>query len=225
MITELLEYLHIIKKRLWIILLVTIIAALCAGLYSKFMMTPVYEAKSSLIIGKTPNSETDKVQYNDILMYQKLVKTYGELAKSRVVADETIKRLNLDMTPEKLQEMLTVTPMSDTQILEISIQDKNPSMAAQLANTLSQVFVEKVSSMMNTEDVKIMDEAQVPKNPVSPRTSLNIIIAGFLGLMASLGVIFLIEYLDNTIKTEEDVEKYLGLTVLASIPFTKENKA
>lgn len=221
-IIELIEYFYIIKKRIWIILAVTVISAVCAFIYSECMVTPVYEAKSSLIIGRTPNSATDKIQYNDILMYQKLVKTYGELAQSRLVAQETISKLGLDMTPETLQQNLTVTDTADTQILTIAVSNIDPKRSALITNTLSNVFVEKVSSMMNTQDVKVMDEAQVPRSPVSPRTSLNVVIAGFLGLMASLGVVFLIEYLDNTIKTEEDVEKHLALTVLASIPFTKE---
>lgn len=217
--TELLEYLDIMRKRIWLVLVITTVAAIISGVYSIFVTTPVYEAKSSLIIGRTPNNQADNIQYDDILMYQKLVKTYGELAKSRLVAKETIERLNYSMTPEQLQLNLTVTAMGDTQILDIAIKDSDAIKSMELTNMLSKVFVEEVKSMMNTEDVKIMDEAQVPKFPVSPKVSLNIIIAAFLGFITSLGIIFLMEYLDKTIKTENDVAKYLGISLLASVPF------
>jgi capsular polysaccharide biosynthesis protein len=109
-------------------------------------------------------------------------------------------------------------------MLEISVQNGNPEKACSIANTLSDVFVEEVKTFMNSEDVKIMDRAQLPAGPIKPRKMLNVVIAAFLGLMGSMGLVFLMEYLDNTIKTEDDVQKYLGLTVLASIPFVEEGK-
>lgn len=220
---ELLEYLSIIKKRLWIIIAITFTAILASAVISFFVMKPVYQATATLIISKTPSNGDSEVQYNDLMMYDKLVKTYAELAKSNLVANETISRTGYSMTALQLQKSLTVTPETDTQIMDISVENGDPQKALNLTNSLAAVLEEKVKTMMNTNDgVKILDEAQLPKSPVKPRKLLNIVIAGFLGLMVSLGLVFLMEYLDNTIKTENDVEKYLGLTVLASIPFVKE---
>ncbi|KPU45155.1 capsular polysaccharide type 8 biosynthesis protein cap8A [Oxobacter pfennigii] len=216
---ELLEYLHIIRKRIWIIILVTLIAALASGLVSIFLLNPVYEAKATMIIGRTPNNDNERMQYNDVLMYQRLVKTYAEIIKSRLVADKALSQLKYDMTSNELQKNLTVLTKGDTQILELSVQDENPETAMMLANTIARVFEENAREMMNADDVKIMDYALMPTSPVKPRILLNIAIAAFVGLMLSLGISFLLEYLDNTIKTESDIERYLGITVLASIPY------
>lgn len=220
---ELLEYLQIIKKRLWIIAAITFASAFISAIISFFIMKPVYQATATLIISKTPTGGSSQVEYNDLMMYDKLVKTYAELAKSNLIANETISKTGYNITASQLQSSLTVTPQTDTQIFEIAIKDRDPQRALNLTNTLAEVFQENVKTMMNTSDgVKILDEAQLPRSPVKPRKLLNVVIAGFLGLMVSLGIVFLMEYLDNTIKTENDVEKYLGLTVLASIPFVKE---
>jgi len=129
------------------------------------------------------------------------------------------------MKTDALQKNMVVTPKANTQILEIAIQDKDPERAMMLTNTLCNTFIQKVKELMNSEDVKIMEKADLPTNPVKPRVLLNIAIAAFLGLMASLGLAILLEYLDNTIKTEKDIEKYIAATVLASIPYIddKEN--
>lgn len=222
---KLLEYLQIVKKRLWIILAIPFVTALASALISIFVMKPVYQAVATLIISKTPANGSSQVQYDDLMMYDKLVKTYAELAKSNLIANETISKSGYDMTASQLRNSLTVTPKTDTQIMEIAVTDRNPQKALTLTNTLAEVFQEKVKTMMNTEDgVKILDEAQLPGSPVKPKKLLNVVIAGFIGFMISIGVVFLMEYLDNTIKTENDVEKYLGLTVLASIPFVKEER-
>lgn len=221
---ELLEYVEIIKKRMGLILSLTLGAALISGIISIYILSPVYESKALMIVGRTPNSDTDKVQYNDIMMYQNLVKTYAEVAKSEKVAKDTIEKAGFNMKTSELKNKLTVTPKPGTQILEITVQSDSAEKAYKLTDTLSKVFVEQVSGYMNTNDIKIMDEAQLSAKPVKPRKTLNIVIAAILGFMASLGIAFLMEYLDNTIKTESDVERYLGLTVLATVPYLKEEE-
>lgn len=221
---ELVEYLEIIKKRIWIIVSVTIVLTLTAALLSIFVLSPVYEGKVTLIIGRASNTKNDEIGYDDILMYQTLVKTYGELAKSRLVIDETISKLDFGLKYEEMEDKLKVNPKGDTQILEIAVEDQSPQRAAVMANTLSEVFIEKVKIMMGSEDVKIMDAAQIPEKPVKPKILLNIAVAGFLGLMLSLGLVFLLEYLDNTLKNEDDIEKVLGIPVLAAIPRVQNKK-
>lgn len=221
---ELVEYLEIIKKRIWIIVSVTVVLTLTAALLSIFVLRPVYEGKVTLIIGRASTSKDDEIGYDDILMYQTLVKTYGELAKSRLVIDETISKLDFTLKYEEMADKLKVNPKGDTQILEIAVEDQIPKRAAVMANTLSEVFIEKVKVMMGSEDVKIMDAAQIPEKPVKPKILLNIAVAGLLGLMLSFGLVFLLEYLDNTLKSEDDIEKVLGIPVLAAIPYVQNKK-
>lgn len=218
MTLDLREIFEIIKKRIWIILVITFITTGASGIISFFVIHPTYEANTSIIIGKAPDGQDDKIQYNDVMMYQKLAKTYGEIAKSRLVAEKTISKLGQDITPEKLLDKITVSPQADTQIMIISAKDKSPQAAADTVNTLAETFISEAMRIYPTGNVQIMDSASVPQNPVSPNKKLNVAIAFFLGIMVSLGVIFLIEYMDNTIKTEEDIEKHLGLPVIGIIP-------
>lgn len=221
---ELKEYLQIIKKRLWLVIALPIIAALITFSVSRYYMEPIYEAKAALLVGIIPYDQEYQMSYDDILMYEQLIKTYSELAQSKLVAKETLSRLNTGMTLEELQSIITVTNKADSQIIEVTAQDTDPKMAADIANTLSQVFIEKVDALMNSDDTKFMDKADVPNEPAKPRVMLNTAIAFFLGLMMSLGIIFLREYLDNTLKTENDIERYLAVTVLANVPYVKGRK-
>jgi capsular exopolysaccharide synthesis family protein len=215
-----LEYLNIIKRRIWIVIGLTLVAAALSGLLSIFVIDPIYEAKTSLIVTRV-SKENDKMRYDEILMYQTLVKTYSELAKSRAVAKDAISKLKINITPDELIENLRVSPKPDTQIIEIAVQDKDPKKAYNLANILSEVFIEKVQTIMNSDDVKIMDMAEMPRMPIKPKVFLNIMLAGFTVFLVSVGIIFLIDYMDNTIKTEKDVERYIKVPVLSTIPYTK----
>lgn len=221
---ELKEYLQIIKKRLWLVIILPVIAALITFSVCSYYMEPVFEAKASLLVGIIPFDQEYQMSYDDILMYEQLIKTYSELTQSKLVAKETLSRLNNGMTLEELQSSITVTNKADSQIIEVTAQDTDPKMAADIANTLSQVFIEKVDSLMNSDDTKFMDRADIPIEPAKPRVMLNTAIAFFLGLMMSLGIIFLREYLDNTLKTENDIERYLAVTVLANVPYVKGRK-
>lgn len=215
---ELLKYLRVIKKRLWIIIAITVIAIMLSTFLSIFVISPIYEAKTALIIGRISGAENSTMGYDDIMLYMRLVKTYAELAKSPLVIDEAISTLKYELTYEDIEKKFKVIPKADTQIFEIVIQDKDPAVAVQLANTLSYTLLQKAKIVLNTDAVKIMDEAKIPKKPSKPDILLNIIEAFIIGLISSTGIIFLIEYFDNTIKSEDDVGQHLGIAVLASIP-------
>lgn len=213
-----------IKKRIWLIVIITFISTGASGIISFFVIDPTYEAKTSIIIGKAADGQgqDQEVQYNDVLMYQKLSKTYGEIAKSRLVAQKAIKKLGQNITPEELSKKMTVTPQADTQIMMISVKEKSPESAANTVNAVAETFIEEAMRIYPTGNVQIMDYAPLPETPVSPNKKLNIAIAFFLGIMISIGIIFIIEYMDNTIKTESDIEKYLGLPVIGVIPKNDE---
>lgn len=218
MTLDLREIFAIIRKRIWLIVIITFISTGVSGVISFFVIAPTYEATTSIIIGKAPEGQNQEVQYNDVLMYQKLSKTYGEIAKSRLVAEKAITKLGQDISPDEFSKKVTVTPQADTQIMVIKAKDKSPENAMITVNTLAQVFIDEAIRIYPTGNVQIMDYAPLPEFPVSPNKKLNVAIAFLLGIMVSLGIIFLIEYMDNTIKTEDDIEKYLGLPVIGIIP-------
>ena len=209
----------ILKERLWLIVSITVLAVIIAGIVSFFVIKPTYEANTSIIVGKPQTNDNTSSQYNDVMMYQNLVKTYSQIAKSDLVAQGALDKLQTTLTLEQIKGSITVAPQTGTQILIISAKSKNPQDAYNVINAISNSFIESSKKVYPTGgDIQVMDRAIVPINPISPNKKLNLAIAFFLGLMISVGIVFLLEYLDSTIKTESDVEKYLDLPVLGVIP-------
>jgi len=201
-----------------------ILSITTSGLVSYFVLEPEYQTFTTLIVGKPKDYQNvdNKLEYNDLLLNQKLVSTYGELVKTRIVADEVIKNLNLDMSYKEFREKVNVNLVRDTEIIKLEVMDTNPVLAAEIANETAQVFMENVKDIMMVENVQVIDEAQVPDIPIKPRPNLNMAIAGVLGLMVGIFLVFLLEYLDSTIKTPDDIERYLNLPVIGTIPMVEE---
>ncbi|MFY9280049.1 MAG: GNVR domain-containing protein, partial [Caldicoprobacterales bacterium] len=135
---------------------------------------------------------------------------------------KVIEQLDLDMTTGDLKNKIQVSSVSDTEIIRIAVQDKDPNFATELANSIAVVFMGEIGSIMKMDNVQFIDPAKVPIDPVKPRPFLNIAIAAVLGVMISVFIVFLVEYFDNTVKTVDDVENKLGLPVLGSIPVFDE---
>ena len=218
---DLREYFGIIKKRFWIIALITVIAAVVSGIISFFMLKPVYEAKSTLIVNTEKNEETQMITGDQFSVTQKLAVTYGEIIKSRAVLEDVIKNLKLDNEYEELANNVTVSPVKDTQIISISVQDTNKQKARDIANEIPKVFAKEAKRITKANDIQVIDKAILPKDAVKPNKMMNIAIAAVLGMMIGLFIVFLIEYLDNKIKTPQDIEKHLGLSVLGVVPNEK----
>ena len=218
---DLREYFSIIKKRFWIIALITVVAMVVSGVISFFMLSSVYEAKSTLIVNTEKNEETQMITGDQFSVSQKLAVTYGEIIKSRAVLESVISNLKLDSEYEDLVEKITVSPVKDTQIISISVQDTNPKKARDIANEIPKVFEKEVKRITKANDIQVIDKAILPENPIKPNKMMNVAIAAVLGMMIGLFVVFVLEYLDNKIKTPQDVEKHLDLPILGVIPNEK----
>lgn len=222
---ELIEYFNIIKKRILLVVLITIGATVLSGVLSYFVITPTYKADISVIIGKVENkSEVPQTDINDVMMYQKLVATYSEFAKSRKVSEDVIKKLKLGITPNELQDMVTVQAKGDTEFLTLTVKSKDAKEAMVVANQLAKSLKSISNDVKKTDNVQILDEAEQPTVPDSPNPKLNMAIAFFIGLMISLGIAFLLEYLDNTVKSQDELEKLTGLPVIGVIPLTEDKQ-
>ena len=215
---DLSQFLYVLNKRKFIIIAITLAAVIISGIVSFFLMSPVYQSKVTVIVGKKNDTGNSTVQYNDVMMYQNLTKTYASIATSKLVQGKAAEKLGNGMTGDKLSSIITVTPETGTQILDITAQGGTAKEALDRVTALSAAFVENAPSVYNAGEVKIMDNGELPKTPVKPNKKLNIAIAFFLGLMVSVGLSFLLEYMDSTIKTSEDIKKYLDLPVLGTIP-------
>jgi len=219
---DLRQIFNIILRRLWIIILVTVVATLSSGIISYFVLEDIYQASTTLMVSKTRDDQTTNLQYNDILLNQKLVKTYSEVAKSNRVLEKVVEKLELDMSVDALRSKVQVNSVADTEIIRISVEDQDPVFAAELANSIAVVFMGEIGGIMKMDNVQFIDMAKVPQNPIKPRPAMNIAIAAVLGIMVSVFIIFLVEYFDNTIKMPQDIEQRLGLPVLGSVPVFDE---
>ncbi|ERK32234.1 YveK family protein [Clostridium intestinale] len=223
---ELKEYLHILKKRWLLILSVTLTCVFVSAIVSFFLIKPTYQASISVVIGgnKEESSSNTNQTYNDVMMYQKLVKTYSEFVKTRSVTEDAIDKLNLDMTPGALLGMISVAPKGDTEFLTITVKSKDAYEARDIANQVAKSLKAITKDIKKVDNVQLVDDALLPSGPVSPKPLLNIAIALILGLFVSVGIVFLIEYLDNTVKDTDELEKLLEVPVLGAIPMIEDKK-
>ena len=219
---ELRQYWDVLRKRWMIVVVLPLIAALASGVISFFVIKPVYQASTTLIVGKKASESgqaaNQMLENNVLLANQQLAKTYATIAQSRTVEKNVLKELNLSLTVEGLDSLISVNPVKTTEILEIQVTNKNSELAASIANTMAQEFSKAVIEIKKVDSVSIVDTAVIPDKPIKPKKTLNVLIAFFVGLMASVGLVFLLEYMDNTVKTSNDVEKLLGIPILGIIP-------
>ena len=225
---ELKERFYILKKRLILIILITLIATLNVGILSCFVIKPKYKADISVIIGKAQlgvNNSTSN--YYDVMLYQTMVKTYSKLTISRAVAEDVIKKLDLKslnlqkMNVSDLLDMITVTPDQDTQFLTITVLSNQPKQAMNIANQFAQSLKEISIKINKVDIVMVIDTADLPTMQYSPKPLVNIAMTFLIGILFSVGLSFMLEYLDNTIKTKEDVETVIGLPVIGTISLVK----
>ncbi|MDD3225152.1 MAG: Wzz/FepE/Etk N-terminal domain-containing protein [Clostridium sp.] len=220
---DLSQFFYVLAKRKSMIIVITLVAVLISAILSFFIMSPVYESKVTVIVGKANSTASSNEQYNDVMMYQNLTKTYATIATSNYIEGKAANSLGNGMTAEKLDKLITVTPETGTQILDITADANNPQDALNEVTAVSNALVKNAKNVYNAGDIKIMDKGEFATNPVKPNKILNIAIAFILGLIISVGVSFLLEYMDNTLKTSEDVKKYLDLPVLGTIPMQDES--
>ena len=215
------EIFEALKKRWKMIALITILATVVSGVLSFFVINPVYEASTKVFIGKEENSE-EGYNSNDIAMYQKLLKTYAQAIKTRDLLDAAIKETKYDLTVGQVSSGLTVTPVTDTQILEIKYQSLDPKEAEVILKSISNEFIKISKELVPNGNVRVIETVEMPENPISPNKVMNIAIAFLLGVMVSVGLVFLLEYMYNTYKTKEQLEKELEIPVLGIIPTIDE---
>jgi len=209
----------VLKKRILLILSITIISTLAAAIISFYVLTPIYQASTQILVNQKTSEQQNQIQTTDIQTNLQLINTYNVIIKSPVILSKVIEILDLNTTPSALSNQITVSNANNSQVVNISVQDEQAYLAVDIANTVAQVFQEEVKELMNVDNVNILSPAELPENPspVKPNKMLNMAIALVIGLMVGVGLAFLLEYLDTTIKTEHDVEELLGLPILGFV--------
>ena len=216
-----------IKKRLSLIIGLTFLAVVIAGIISYFFLTPIYQSSTQILVNQQ-KVEQQQQQYDsqDIQTNLQLINTYNVIIKSPAILSKVIQNLDLDTTPAVLTDNITVTSEQNSQVVTISVQDPESFRAVDIANTTASVFQEEIKTLMNVDNVNILSPAIQQENPspVKPNKMLNMAIAGVIGLMLGVGIAFLLEYLDTSIRKEQDVEELLQLPILGLISPFPENK-
>ncbi|MGG2201592.1 YveK family protein [Paenibacillus validus] len=224
---ELKDYFGIIKKRIWLMITLILVTSVATGLVSFFIINPVYEANTKLIINKGSDAnnqlylDPDSVRTNILL-----VNTYKEIIKSPAIMDKVVtNNPDLEMTSEELIKNVKVSSVNDTQIINVSIENNSQAKAIKIVNSISEVFKSEIHLIMKVDNVTVLNEAKANGElvPVRPKPVINIVIAIIVSFVISLGLIFLLDYLDDTIKTETDVNKILQIPVLATISKYSKN--
>lgn len=217
---DLREIFGMLRKRWLMIASITLIAAILAAGVSFFVLKPQYEASTTMIVSYKQNQEA-LMDYNQLQMSQKLATTYSQIIKSNRIADKVIKKLDLDLSSKDLNSKISVSQVETTEIFKITVKDNDPELAALIANTEAEIFKQEINEMMKVDSVSTIDVAKVPESPVAPNKVMNIAIATVLGMMVSVGLVFVLEFLDRTYKTPSDIERHLGLPILGAIPDIK----
>ncbi|PGN06330.1 YveK family protein [Priestia megaterium] len=217
------ELFAVLRKRLWLIVLITIIAATVSAVISFFVLTPVYESKTQILVNQAKNDQqlysNQTVQTN-----VQLINTYNDIITSPAILDKVVKELKLDKSAGDLSSQIQVTSAQDSQVAQIVVQDTSAKRATEIANTTASVFQKEVPKLMNVDNVKVLSKAALGEkpSPVKPQPLMNVAIAIVVGLMVGVGLSFLLEYLDNTLKTEQDIENILELPVMGVITTIKD---
>jgi capsular polysaccharide biosynthesis protein len=214
---EIKERFYILKKRIGLVILITLIATLTSGLLNYYVFVPKYKADTSVIIGKELQKNDSGADYYDVMLYQTMVKTYSKLARSRPVIEDVISKLDLkSLSVSDLLSMIEVIPDKETQFLTFTVSSTNPKQAMDIANQFVKSLRDVSLRVYKVDSVNLIEEARLPIYQDSPKPIRNTLIAFFMGVIFSVGLAFTLEYLDNTIKINEDVE-IIGLPVIGSI--------
>ena len=215
---DLLELFHVLMGKIWAIILCAVIGVVIAGTYTKLMITPQYAATSTIYVLSNTTSITSVA---DLQLGTQLTADYQLIAKSRTVVNEVIEESGMDLTYEGLLSHLTVENPAETHMLKVTVTDPDPASAAELSNIFAKVLTEQVAEVMNTDKPNIAERAVKPAKPVSPNFMKNIMMGGMIGVVLCCAWIVIRYLMNDTIQTEEDVNKYLGVNTLAVIPLEK----
>ncbi len=216
---NLVELYYVLKKRIIIILLTAIVFGAGSGIYFKYFVTPLYNSTAKLYILTKSTSVT---QLMDIQLGSVLTLDYMELIYSRPVIQQVIRNQKLDETYESLIPKISVVNPQDTRILNITVTYDEPNTAKAIVDELANVSRKRISSKMKTDKPQIVESGHVNKGKVSPRVKRNTMVAAVIGAFLAAGIIIVLHLLNDTIRSAEDIEKHLGINVLASIPAKRD---
>ncbi|WP_199618138.1 YveK family protein [Paenibacillus alkalitolerans] len=223
---ELRRYWNIVGKKLWLTALITLISCTAAGFYSQQFSVPEYEASAKLIVNQNTSSNAlnPSIDTGSITSNIMLIKTYKEIIRTPRIMGKVVEQYpELNATVNELIAKVSVSSVNETQVMSVSARDYSYERAVKMANAVSEVFQQEIRTLMNLDNVSVLywADPSEQRGPVSPPPTRMIVIAFILAVMVGIGLSFLLDYLDDTVKTERDIRARLGLPTLAAIPKMK----
>ena len=210
------------------IILIILVFAIIGIAYSYFLVEPDYKATTKLVLTQSSdNSQDGSITQADVTLNSKLVSTYGEIIKTDNVLKTVVNNINNpDITIKDIKENVTVKSVKETELLEITVKNANPNYAAQIANEIAKVFCERVVEIYSLSNTYVLDRAEPDSIPYNVNHLKDIALFAFIGIIVAVIYVLIANMLDNTIKTEQDIEKIGGVLVLTTIPdYSLENKS
>lgn len=206
-----------ILDRIWIVISVGIACALLVGIITKVFITPMYTSTTKLYVINKQNSDNN-ITYTDLQTGNLLTNDYIIQVKGTKVLSQVISELNLTDTEDELASRITVSNPENSRFIVISVSDKDPVVAQQIASCVAKVSSDVVKEVMDLEKVNVAEEANLPLEESSPNLKKNVLLGGAAGVFVSLLLIVVFYLLNDRIRTPEDVKRYLGLNTLGQIP-------
>lgn len=223
---ELIQILAILRKKLWVLVSIVLVACVTTAAINMYITEPLYSASSKLIVNKSSDSlNSDKLDLGSLNANIQLINTYKEILKTPAILDKVVAdHPEFNVSAEAINSRITVSSKEQSQVMTISIIDTSHIRAVGIVNAVAEVFRSEIPRIMKVDNVTILSEAKVVNSPapVSPNIQLNLAIVFVASLVVSIGLIFFLEYLDDSIKSERDIEHALGLSTLATIRKTKK---
>ena len=216
---DLLEVFYALKKKILLILVVALAGGCIAAACTQFLMTPIYSSTSSILV---LSKETTLTSLADLQLGASLTSDYTVLIESTPVLEQVISNLDLDMKAEELKENVTINNPSDTRILEITVDNPDSAMAKTIVDEIANVSSAYIGDKMEVIPPKIIEVGKIATQRTSPSVAKNAAIGFLIGFLACAAIVVVYAVMDDTIKTEEDIEKYLGVSVLAKVPDRKD---
>ena len=208
---------HILSK--FYIILACLVLALGIGEFYTFkLQTPLYKSTTELVLLNDNSSSDQQLTVSDLQISNNLVTTYSEIVKSNNVLDQVISKLNLNYDANTLKSKLTVTTTTGTQLISVSVSDKNPETAQEIAQALATTFKKEIIDIYNIDNVQIVDRANLPTSPYNISILKQTLYYAIGGIALGLGITIAMFYLDTTIKDQNTIEDKLGLAVIGTIP-------
>lgn len=215
---DLFELFRVMLRKLWLIILCGMVGATAFGCYKKAVTVPQYSASSTIYV------LSQKISGLNLSLSAQLTTDFSILSKSRPVLERVIQEQELDMSCEALAGKVRVENPEGSQILRFVVTDTDPIRAKNIANAMAASVATRVQEVMGIEKPTIVEEAVIPNVPLDSGISRSIMLGGVFGAALAAGIVLLIYFMDDTIRTEEDVKKYLDLGTMACFPKNRKKK-